>query len=767
MKQKPQFQLQNAVLLMALAAAYPLSATAAVSAGVAQFTVGEVNVRRADGKTDTLVKGKDIESGQAIVTGPTGRAQVKFSDGGLVSLQPNTEFKIANYVDQANPKEDRFLVDLLRGSMRAITGLIGKRNRENYKVTTQTATIGIRGSGFNAGYNPDGTLGVTTEFDGIEVCNAAGCVGLTAGESVVVVSNQTLPVRTNTRADVPTPQTKQDPVTVGNQADDSGKNKILDAVIIAATDKKTDTPTRVTPKLLSGVALTSIGLTATGYDQRNSINGALQIGEGTDATIPTRYIADSASVGTGTKTGNATVIATSGSLQTGDYVVVGTWDGSSWVANQDTTTATSTAFAAGVPAPTTALAALSGQRATYSLKDATPVFASTGGSGTLLSTSRINVDFTAQSGNYADIKLDISMPSNVGYNLRGGILGTGAGFSGALAVSGSGCTMDGGFCGFGTVAGSFSGTNAQYTLISYGGYGQSTGVFGGAASFVNTSQALTPSSIVQTGMVAVLMDGSGTLGSYGASYGKSGTLTPSFTGEKLQGVFDNQSYYGGTGGNTTPGGGTVLASVQYTASSIVNNTPATGTFAALGNISDADFLGWGNWVQATSQTRDSYNNVTSSDVLNSVHYLVGRPTPNLDMPISGTSSYSLVGSTAPTATLNGVTQTGQLISASLNADFYAGSVQAAIATKFGATAVNINQNASFARGSAGFSGSSGPSYSGTSVNGFFTGTMASRAGLVYSTTQTQIGNVTGALAFQRSSASGLVQNTGVVTTGGY
>ena len=209
MKQKPQFQLQNAILLMALAAAYPLSAAAAVSAGVAQFTVGEVNVRRTDGQTDTLVKGKDIESGQAIVTGPTGRAQVKFSDGGLVSLQPNTEFKIANYVDQASPKEDRFLVDLLRGSMRAITGLIGKRNRENYKVTTQTATIGIRGSGFNAGYNPDGTLGVTTELDAIEVCTAAGCVGLTAGESVVVINNQTLPVRTNTRADVPTPQTKQ------------------------------------------------------------------------------------------------------------------------------------------------------------------------------------------------------------------------------------------------------------------------------------------------------------------------------------------------------------------------------------------------------------------------------------------------------------------------------------------------------------------------------------------------------------------------------
>ena len=137
----------NALLLATLAAACPLQAHAL--AGVAQFTAGEVNVRQTDGRTIALAKGGNIDSGQAIVTGGNGRAQVKFTDGGLISLQPNTEFKIANYVDQNDPKEDRFLVDLLRGGMRAITGLIGKRNRDNYKLTTTTATIGIRGSGFS------------------------------------------------------------------------------------------------------------------------------------------------------------------------------------------------------------------------------------------------------------------------------------------------------------------------------------------------------------------------------------------------------------------------------------------------------------------------------------------------------------------------------------------------------------------------------------------------------------------------------------------
>ena len=220
-------KIKHTLLVMALATAYPMQALAAASAGIAQFIAGDVNVRRPDGKTDPLVKGKDIESGEAILTGTTGRAQVRFSDGGLISLQPNTEFKIANYVDQADPKQDRFLVDLLRGSMRAITGLIGKRNRENYKVTTTTATIGIRGSGFNAGYNSDGSLGVTTEFDAIEVCNGGGCVTLVAGESVRVINSTDAPVRTVAKAPVPTPAPQQATENSGNKTSSDGKAEIV------------------------------------------------------------------------------------------------------------------------------------------------------------------------------------------------------------------------------------------------------------------------------------------------------------------------------------------------------------------------------------------------------------------------------------------------------------------------------------------------------------------------------------------------------------
>ena len=193
------FKLKNATLLMALAAIYPVAAYSA--AGVAQFAVGDVSVRRGAAAAP-LAKGQSIDSGDSIVTGAAGQAQIRFSDGGLVSLSPNSQFNIDKYGDTNDGGADSFAVSFLRGSMRAITGLIGKRSRDNYKITTNTATIGIRGSALSAKINPDGTMDVAGEQDGIEVCTNAGCVGLIVGEVVRVTDSNTLPTRTSGRSNV-------------------------------------------------------------------------------------------------------------------------------------------------------------------------------------------------------------------------------------------------------------------------------------------------------------------------------------------------------------------------------------------------------------------------------------------------------------------------------------------------------------------------------------------------------------------------------------
>jgi len=303
-------RLQQTLLILALASIYPLQAGAATPAGIAQFIAGDVSVRGADGKINALQKGKDIESGQAIVTGANGRAQVRFSDGGMVSLQPNTEFKLANYVDKGDPKEDRFLVDFLSGSMRAVTGLIGKRNRANYKIFTATSTIGIRGSSFTASYNVDGSMIVTAEKDGIEVCSGGVCVGLIKGESVRVTSSSEPPKRTTDRAGVPTPGPAQATVTVGNQTTSDGKSILVlnQALAQAPTGTFTNLQVSAVFELAPGLCC---GITANGPSSPTS----LVAGKLTSfSNASTNFTPNS--------TGAATSI---GSVAGGDFVGWGTW----------------------------------------------------------------------------------------------------------------------------------------------------------------------------------------------------------------------------------------------------------------------------------------------------------------------------------------------------------------------------------------------------------------------------------------------------------
>lgn len=203
-------------LLLALAVP---SGVQAADAGVANFVFGDVAVRSANGNSTPLQKGRAVQSGDDVVTGVGAQAQIRFSDGGMVAIQPNSQFKLASYADKNDPKTDSFLVELARGGMRAITGLIGKRNRDNYKVITNTATIGIRGSSFLIAYNTDGSVTVNAEQDAIVVCTNTGCTGLTAGETVVVKDKNQDPARTTQRAttEAAVPPPPQSQTVAGNK----------------------------------------------------------------------------------------------------------------------------------------------------------------------------------------------------------------------------------------------------------------------------------------------------------------------------------------------------------------------------------------------------------------------------------------------------------------------------------------------------------------------------------------------------------------------
>jgi hypothetical protein len=121
----------------------------AVLASAKVVTVlGELYAVDASNERRRLVAGGPVYPGDLVETMRETTAVLAFRDNSRVTLGSKTQFRVDNFVyDEQNAGDGRFLVSLLRGSVRALTGLIGKANHRNVGFTTATATIGVRGSG--------------------------------------------------------------------------------------------------------------------------------------------------------------------------------------------------------------------------------------------------------------------------------------------------------------------------------------------------------------------------------------------------------------------------------------------------------------------------------------------------------------------------------------------------------------------------------------------------------------------------------------------
>jgi hypothetical protein len=111
---------------------------------------GEVNAVDGGGQRRRLVDGGSIYPGDLVETGSGTQVVLAFRDDTRITLGSTTRFRIDNFVyDDQNAGEGRFLASVLKGSVRALTGLIAKANNRNVGFTTATATIGIRGTGLD------------------------------------------------------------------------------------------------------------------------------------------------------------------------------------------------------------------------------------------------------------------------------------------------------------------------------------------------------------------------------------------------------------------------------------------------------------------------------------------------------------------------------------------------------------------------------------------------------------------------------------------
>lgn len=121
-------------------------AQAAEIAGSVVAFKGQVEAIDANGAGRELGKADTVNVGDTVRTGAGGYVVVEFVDGARATVRPNSELRIDQYAYGTG--DDGAVMNLVKGGLRAVTGSIAQDRPDSYKVKTNVATLGVRGTEF-------------------------------------------------------------------------------------------------------------------------------------------------------------------------------------------------------------------------------------------------------------------------------------------------------------------------------------------------------------------------------------------------------------------------------------------------------------------------------------------------------------------------------------------------------------------------------------------------------------------------------------------
>ena len=146
--------------LLTLALLWLLQSPAFGAIGSVDSLEGEVRIVTA-GVERAAAAGAEINQGDLVRTGDNAWVLLAMTDGGSLTLRPNSQLRFDTYRYDASAAaaQNSMFISLLTGAFRSVTGLIGRVNRAGYQITTPTSTIGIRGTDHEPAYYPAGAPG--------------------------------------------------------------------------------------------------------------------------------------------------------------------------------------------------------------------------------------------------------------------------------------------------------------------------------------------------------------------------------------------------------------------------------------------------------------------------------------------------------------------------------------------------------------------------------------------------------------------------------
>ena len=739
------------------------------------MTSGDVRFVNAAGQERPATRGGELRPGERVETGTTGRVQLRFSDGALVSLQPDTTFRVDEY--RYSGKEDgaeKVALSLIKGAFRTVTGFIGRSNKANYTVYTTTATIGIRGTSYLASLNGS-QLRVTVGIGRVALTSLGGTLEVGAGQTGFVPSANASPQIVSVQPSLP-------PAPATATAEEVKKSEERTAT--GAPTTITDTENRITSLYTSAVTGGTTSTSTTQSAAGGAVSGAVStaigagpyaiayaagINVGIDSRTPVTATFGARGALSGyTWTTNTVESPTVGTNVVADvsgdqFVTLGRWNGGTTAGGfYSSTTGFSYSgnqgfhYALGIPAvslPTSGTA-------TYAMLGATSPTVRDGSRSPGTATGALAVLWAGPS-TKVGVQLKITIPNDATYEvLTSGGTANPAGselsaFDTSMFTGGSVTTVGNGQSCSGSctsiIQGFFAGPTQERAALAY------TINSGTSAKNVDGTMSFQPGAITVASTLTPVTGSS--VGPLAGAPDRILTVAPGSVADFGPGFFTRAAF------DTSNGLQSFTTFV---------NTQSAGS-ASVANAGSDSIIAWGRWTNGLPVNSGVTTALNSNQ---GVHYVLGLPT--ITLPASGTATYSLLGATP--ATHNGGTIAPGTFAGSLNVSF------AGTATRIGIDATVTMGASVFAMRSTGGltspassqigvrSGSTGAAqtmWAGTSggvvqvpvtgggcltscsatMLGSFFGTNADRAGIIYSIGGTPLGdNITGAATFTKGGA---------------
>jgi hypothetical protein len=126
--------------------------------GEITLAIGLADMGRETETAAPVQKGKPIREGDVIKTSASGHVHIRFMDGALVSVRPNSVFTVLEFkYNPAEPAASVVRLSLSKGEVRSISGAAAQSAKERFRLNTPLVAIGVKGTDFVTQTGQDAT----------------------------------------------------------------------------------------------------------------------------------------------------------------------------------------------------------------------------------------------------------------------------------------------------------------------------------------------------------------------------------------------------------------------------------------------------------------------------------------------------------------------------------------------------------------------------------------------------------------------------------